>query len=442
MIWIRKQFQPVDNSPLILFRMIFGLLIFAESFGAIITGWVRQVLIEPDFNFTLIGFEWLQAPDGYAMYIHFGLMAICGLMVMLGFYYRAGVAGFTILWTMVYWMQKSSYNNHYYFLILLCIFMLIIPAHAYASLDAKRNSSIVSNTCPRWCITIFILQMWIVFTFAATHKFYPGWLEGEFISMNFLGKSNYWLIGDLLQKPWLEEAVIYGGIVFDGLIIYFLLYKKTRVPAFIISIVFHLFNSIVFQIGIFPYLMIGLTVFFFEPELIRKIFFKKKPIVTYNTLLIPQISVKRASIAFIFLCYFILQLYLPLRHYLYKGDVFYTEEGHRLAWRMMLRYKTGNLTYQITSTDSDSTWTVKPNEFLTSRQSRAIVGKPDMIWQFAQYLDNHYQEIGVGDVEVRALAYIRLNKQPVVRLIDGQVDLSEVRWESLKHSDWILSPDK
>ena len=108
----------------------------------------------------------------------------------------------------------------------------------------------------------------------------------------------------------------------------------------------------------------------------------------------------------------------------------------------MLRYKTGNLTYQITSTDSDSTWTVKPNEFLTSRQSRAIVGKPDMIWQFAQYLDNHYQEIGVGDVEVRALAYIRLNKQPVVRLIDGQVDLSEVRWESLKHSDWILSPDK
>jgi len=422
--------------------MIFGLLIFAESFGAIITGWVRQVLIEPDFNFTLIGFEWLQAPDGYAMYIHFGLMAICGLMVMLGFYYRAGVAGFTILWTMVYWMQKSSYNNHYYFLILLCIFMLIIPAHAYASLDAKRNSSIVSNTCPRWCITIFILQMWIVFTFAATHKLYPGWLEGEFISMNFLGKSNYWLIGDLLQKPWLQEAVIYGGIVFDGLIIYFLLYKKTRVPAFIISIVFHLFNSIVFQIGIFPYLMIGLTVFFFEPELIRKIFFKKKPIVTYNTLLIPQISVKRASIAFIFLCYFILQLYLPLRHYLYKGDVFYTEEGHRLAWRMMLRYKTGNLTYQITSTDSDSTWTVKPNEFLTSRQSRAIVGKPDMIWQFAQYLDNHYQEIGVGDVEVRALAYIRLNKQPVVRLIDGQVDLSEVRWESLKHSDWILSPDK
>lgn len=442
MIWLRKQFQPVDNAPLILFRIIFGLLIFAESFGAILTGWVRKVLIEPDFNFTIIGFEWLQTPDGPAMYIHFALMAICGLMVMLGFYYRLGMAGFTILWTMVYWMQKSAYNNHYYFLILLCIFMLILPAHAYASLDAKRNSSIVSTTCPRWCTSIFIIQMWIVYTFAATHKLYPGWLEGEFISMNFFSKSNYWLIGDLLQKSWLQEAVIYGGIAFDGLIIYFLLYKKTRLPAFIISIIFHLFNSIVFQIGIFPYLMIGLTVFFFEPELIRKIFFKKKPLINYDMLTIPQISVKRVSIAFVFFCYFILQLYLPLRHHLYKGDVFYTEEGHRLAWRMMLRYKTGHLTYHISSAAADSTWTVKPYQFLTRKQSGAIVGKPDMIWQFAQYLEDHYQDKGLGDVEVRAEAYTRLNKQPMVKLIDSQIDLTKVKWQSLKHSDWILSPDK
>lgn len=442
MIWLRKQFQPVDNAPLILFRIIFGLLIFAESFGAILTGWVRKVLIEPEFNFTIIGFEWLQAPDGPAMYIHFALMAVCGLMVMLGFYYRLGMAGFTILWTMVYWMQKSAYNNHYYFLILLCIFMLILPAHAYASLDAKRNSSIVSTTCPRWCISIFLIQMWIVYTFAATHKLYPGWLDGEFISMNFFSKSNYWLIGDLLQKSWLQEAVIYGGIAFDGLIVYFLLYKKTRVPAFIVSIIFHLFNSIVFQIGIFPYLMIGLTVFFFEPESIRKLFFKKKPLVNFDTLVIPQISIKRVSIAFIFFCYFILQLYLPLRHHLYKGDVFYTEEGHRLAWRMMLRYKTGHLTYNISSAAADSTWTVKPYQFLTRKQSGAIVGKPDMIWQFAQYLEDHYQDKGLGDVEVRAEAYTRLNKQPMVKLIDSQIDLTKVKWQSLKHSDWILSPDK
>ncbi len=442
MIWIRNQFQPVDNSPLILFRIIFGLLIFAESLGAILTGWVRRVLIEPEFNFTIIGFEWLQAPDGYAMYIHFSLMAICGLMVMLGFYYRIGIATFTILWTMVYMMQKSAYNNHYYFLILLCLFMLIVPAHAYASMDAKRKNSIVSTTCPRWSINIFILQMWIVFTFAAIHKLYPGWVNGDFISLSFLGKSYYWLIGDLLQNAWLQQAVIFGGIAFDGLVIYFLLYRKTRIGAFIVSLIFHLFNSVVFQIGIFPYLMIGLCVFFFNPESVRKLFFKKKPVINLDSLTIPRLSLGRFSLAFVFICYFILQLYLPLRHHLYKGDVFYTEEGHRLAWRMMLRYKTGNLTYHIRSTESDSSWVVKPNEFLTVKQSGAIVGKPDMIWQFAKYLDRHYKSTGVGDVEVRAEAFTRLNNGPTVKLIDDQVDLTEVPWEPLKHSDWILSPDK
>lgn len=376
------------------------------------------------------------------MYIHFSLMAICGIMVMLGFYYRLGIAGFTVLWTLVYWMQKSAYNNHYYFLILLCLFMLILPAHAYASLDAKRKNAVVSTNCPRWCLNIFILQMWIVYTFAALHKFYPGWLEGEFIEMNFNGKSGYWLIGEILQEPWLQKAVVIGGIAFDGLIVYFLLFKKTRVPAFIISIVFHLFNSVVFQIGIFPYLMIGLCVFFFEPERIRKIFFKKKPIVNYDEFSTPEITLKRLSIAFIFLCYFILQLYLPLRNHLYKGDVFYTEEGHRLAWRMMLRFKTGHISYNITSPVNDSTWVVSPSQFLTRKQSSAIVGKPDMIWQFAQYLERYYGDMGYEGVEVRADAYTRLNMQPTIKLIDSEVDLTKVRWESLKHSDWILSPDK
>lgn len=441
MIWLQKQFQPVDNAPLVLFRIIFGFLIFAESFGAILTGWVREVLIEPEFTFTLIGFNWLQPPDDeYSMYIYFAVMALCGLSVMFGFYYRVGIATFTILWTMVYWMQKSSYNNHYYFLILLCLFMLVIPAHAYASFDAKRRNSVISTTCPKWCISIFILQIWIVYTFAAVHKFYPGWLEGEFIQMNFAGKTNYWLIGPLLAKDWVQQAVIYGGIVFDGLIVYFLLYKKTRVPAFIVAIVFHLFNSAVFQIGIFPYMMIGLTVFFFEPEVIRKIFFKKKPIINYDTIALPNISSRSLAICFLMIAYFSFQFYLPLRHHLYKGDVFYTEEGHRLAWRMMLRYKSGNVSYQVTS--SDSIWTVSPATYLTTKQTRALSGKPDMVWQFAQYLDKKYQKEGLGDVEVRAEGYGRLNQEQAFRMYDSQVDLTKVRWQSLKHADWILLPDK
>lgn len=39
--------------------------------------------------------------------------------------------------------------------------------------------------------------------------------------------------------------------------------------------------------------------------------------------------------------YFLIQLLLPLRHFLIEGNVAWTEEGYRLSWRMMTRDKSG-----------------------------------------------------------------------------------------------------
>ncbi len=420
-----------------LFRVAFGLLIMAESIGAILTGWVRRALIEPEFNFTLIGLEWMQPLEGNGMYYYFAVMGLCGLMVAIGLYYKLSLSVFTILWTCVYWMQKSSYNNHYYLLILLCLFMLLVPAHAYFSLDAKRKNSIRSLTCKKWCINIFVLQLLIVYTFAALHKFYPGWLEGDFIRLAFAGKSSYWLIGDALQNELLQKIVIYGGILFDGTVIIFLMIPRTRKAAFIVSLFFHLFNSIVFQIGIFPYLMIASSLFFFPPDSIRKIFLKRKPSKPHYGP-VQVLSFPQQLILIGFAIYFSVQIYLPLRHHLYLGNVFYTEEGHRLAWRMMLRIKSGNLSYKVSS--SDSTWMVQPRDYLTPKQSRSIATKPDMIWQFAQYLEDKYEKEGIGDVSINAISKVRLNLGPEHQLIDPEIDLSSVKWQPLLHSKWILSP--
>ena len=437
---IQKQFDPVDNSPLVLFRMIFGFLIFAETFGAILTGWVRQVLIEPEFTFTLIGLEWLQPLPGSGMYVYFAFMVICGLCVMVGYKYRLSLSLFTILWTLVYWMQKSYYNNHYYLLILLCLFMLCVPAHAYASFDAKRWSSVVSMTCPRWCINIFIIQLWIVFTFAALNKIYPGWIEGHFIQVALSSKKQYWLIGDILQKQWLQNLVIYGGIGFDLLIVYFLLWKKTRVLAFIASIIFHLFNAVVFQIGIFPFMMIGMTVLFFKPETIRKIFFPKKTLIGLSNNEQTKLKAGRLALAVVFAAYFGFQIYLPLRHHLYKGDVFWTEEGHRLAWRMMLRVKYGSLDFEVKHPETGENWRVDPLDFFTSKQVAAAASKPDMIWQMAKWMKKHYSKQGIEDVEIYANTSVSLNGSTRHPIIDPDTDLTKVKWQPFKHSKWILSP--
>jgi len=434
-----RQFEEVDNAPLILFRMFFGFLLFAESLGAIVTGWVDRTLIEPVFTFNLIGFDWIQPLPGHGMYYYFGLMALCGIAVMIGFYYRFSLSLFTLLWCGVYWMQKTHYNNHYYLLILLCLFMLIVPAHAYASLDARRKNAVVGMTCPRWCIDIFKIHLLIVFTYAALNKLYPGWLDGDFIRIMFKGKRNFWLIGDLLQKDWLQQIVVIGGILFDLTIIYLLLWKRTRWLAFLLSLVFHLFNSAVFQIGIFPYLMLAICVLFFEPETIRKRFFRKKPMVTIRPDL-TQLTAKRKLVVGLFSIYFIIQILLPLRHHLYEGNAFYTEEGHRLSWRMMLRAKSATSTFEVTHAATDSTWVVNQREFLTAGQKRAMSGKPDMIWQFAQRLKQHYANEGLSPVEIRVKTRVSLNGGPMQQIIDPEADLASLKWQSMRHSEWILSP--
>ena len=141
-------FKQIDNSPLIVFRIIFGLLCFLESVGAIFTGWVKRTLIDPEFTFTFIGFEWLQPLPGYGMYAYYILMGIFGLFIMLGYKYRFSTIMFTIMWLITYLMQKSSYNNHYYLLLLLRAIMAILPAHKYASIDAKNNPNLKMISMP------------------------------------------------------------------------------------------------------------------------------------------------------------------------------------------------------------------------------------------------------------------------------------------------------
>ncbi|QHT69402.1 HTTM domain-containing protein [Rhodocytophaga rosea] len=431
-------FERVDNSPLIVFRMVFGLLIFLESGGAILTGWVKETFIDPTIHFTFIGFEWLRPLPGYGMHGYYALMAVLGLMVMLGLFYRFSIVGFTLLWWASYLMQKDHYNNHYYLLILLCLLMMVVPAHHYASLDTKRNPSIRQLTCSRWCIWIFILQFWIVFTYAAIAKMQPDWMNALPVGLWFSYKTDYPIIGPLLGTSWIKWVVAYGGILFDFLVIPLLIWKRTRLLALAMAIVFHLFNSAVFQIGIFPYLMIGASVFFFPGETIRRLFLRRKPVAVKEPSIQPISVSFQNGLILLFSVYFILQILLPLRHLLYPGDVNWTEEGHRMSWRMMLRSKAGSISFTIKDPASDKSWEINPSEYLTDEQISSLSTHPDMVWQFVQYLKKKYAAEGIPQIEVYAHSLASLNGRPFQPFIDENVDLAKVDWAHFSPSIWIL----
>lgn len=429
---MKKLLQPIDNAPLILFRIFFGFLFAAETFGAILTGWVKDNFITPKFTFSHIGFEWLQPLPGAGMFLYFVAMGILSLAVMVGYKYRASIIALTMLWFGVYLMQKTSYNNHYYLLLLISALMCIMPAHAYASFDAKSNPSLRSNTMPQWCSFVFIAQISIVYFFATAAKFYPDWLDGTFTKNLLAHVTGIDFIDHLFAQKWFYLFIAYAGIAFDGLIIPMLLFKKTRTLAVCLSLVFHIFNSIVLQIGIFPYFALSFAVFFYPPELVRKRFFKKKTPIADG-----EKPYRIYTPLFVLLAvYFIVQLLLPVRHWFIPGDVLYTEEGHRLSWRMMLRSRSGYTAFRVvdTKTQEDLHYSIFQN--LTFKQIRGMEAKPDMIWQLAQRIKNNYASQGI-DVAVYVDSHVSVNQKQAVTLIDPKVDLAAVKWNYFGHDSWV-----
>jgi len=427
-------FKHIDNSALIVFRIIFGLLCFLESVGANFTGWVKHTLVDPDFTFNFIGFEFLQPLPGNGMYYYYAIMGIFGLLIMVGYKYRFSMFAFTIMWSATYLMQKSSYNNHYYLLMLLSGIMVFLPAHKYASVDVKLNPEIKSYSMPKWCRWVIIIQLFIVYTYASVAKFYPDWLDTSVIKMMMEGKKHYVFVGDFLQQKWLHYVLAYGGILFDGLIIPLLLFKPTRKYTFIVSIFFHVFNSFIFQIGIFPYLALAFSLFFFPAEKIQKLFLKKKTCYTAEEIVIPKL---KTLLIIGFSIYFIIQIGLPLRHHFIEDNVLRTEEGHRLSWRMMLRIKSGQTSYWVENKDSGKRIHIDLNKYLSTKQKRSASTKPDVMWQFAQRLKQDFKNKG-QDVAVYINCKVSINGKPYKTLINPDIDIANVEWDVFNHSNWIL----
>jgi vitamin K-dependent gamma-carboxylase len=138
-----------------------------------------------------------------------------------------------------------------------------------------------------------------------------------------------------------------------------------------------------------------------------------------------------------FSIWFIIQIGLPVRHHFFEDNVLWTEEGHRLSWRMMLRSKGGDSIYKVVEKGTTDTIYIDKSQYLSKKQQRAINSKPDMLWQFAQRLKREYAAEG-KDVQVFVDAVVRVNGRPPQQLTDPKVDLAAEKWHHFKHHDWIL----
>jgi hypothetical protein len=429
--WDKWLYTQVDNSALVIFRMIYGFLLAVEAFGSIGMGAVYRLFIEPKTTFTFIGFEFLTPLPGSAMYFLYVLMGIAGIMIMLGYKYRVAMLFYAISWSYVYLLQKSSYNNHCYLIMLLNFLMIVLPAHRSASIDAKLVPEIRQEHMSRWIYHFIIAFLFIIYAYASIAKFYPDWLDGSFPKFLMAGRGAKF---DILQHEWAHTAILYFGLFFDLLIVPLLLWKRTRWLAVIASVFFHIFNSVVFQIGIFPYLALSFLLFFFTTETVHKRLLWKKTYYFTRKIIVPQ---HKKWIEFSGIAFLLIMLLLPLRHWVIADDVLWTEEGHRLSWRMMLRSRGGYTTFYVVDKDGGKRTRVKLDEYLSEKQQRSVQSKPDFIWQFAQKLKGYYADEG-KDIQVFVDSRVSINGRPFSPFIDPKVDLAATEWSHFKHHEWIL----
>ncbi|MBN8420410.1 MAG: HTTM domain-containing protein [Verrucomicrobia bacterium] len=440
--FLRQSFAPVDIAWLAFFRILFGGVMLVEVIRYFAYGWI-EIFNASDFLFRFYAFEWVEPwPDPF-MHLHFAALGMAALCIALGFCYRFAAAFFFIGFTYVFLLDETRYLNHFYLISLISFLMIFLPAHRAWSVDAWLRPTIRSSVTPAWTLWLMRAQIGIPYFFGGIAKLDSDWLHGQPMRMWLAQRSHMPLIGPYVHTEWLVYFFVLGGLLLDLLIVPALLWRRTRLLAFFAAASFHLLNSQLFRIGIFPWLMLGATFIFFPPDAARRCLHRlaRRPRSASVREMPPHRtalwwSPSRRVLTAVAL-YLAIQVLLPLRHFAYPGNVHWTEEGHRFSWHMKLRTKSGEALFDLLSPATGRTWLVDPMDHLSDDAYAKMTTHPDMILQYAHYLAAQKHREGFPDIQVRARALVSLNGRPPRPLIDHRVDLAQ-QPRTLAHAAWIL----
>ena len=441
-------FKEVSIAPLIVFRIIFGALMFLGTLRFISKGWIEQLYIAPKYYFGYLGFEWVKPFEGDLIYLPFILLLISSVFIILGLFYRASAFTFFLCFTYVELLDKSNYLNHYYFVSLMALIMVFLPANKNLSLDIRIWPKLKSIVTKQWTINLIKFQLSMVYIFAGIAKLNSDWLfDAQPLKIWLQAHHNIPVVGSLMQEEWLAYIFSWTGCLYDLFIVFFLLSNRFRPFAYFFVVFFHIVTWYLFPIGVFPWVMIFSTLIFFSVQFHERILdvlsssnwrVNSKP--QYESS-----SNKRKLIFTLLSIYIAVQLLVPFRYILYPGDLFWNEEGFRFSWRVMLMHKEGHATFYLVDSKTGRESEIDNSDFLTQTQEDQMATQPDMILQYAQIIKTHYDgktlhygnhTFLIENPEIRAKIYVSLNGRPSQIFVDKKHDLTQSKY-NVYHRTWI-----
>lgn len=416
--------------------MIYSLIRFG------LNGWITELYLTPKLHFSYYGFEWVKNPGEFGVYLLFGLAFLGAIGILLGAMYRFSSVLFFISFTYLELIDKTNYLNHYYFVSLVAFLIIFLPLNRSLSVDLWRDSAIQLHRVPVWMINIIKFQLAIVYCYAGIAKLNHDWLiEAMPLKIWLKAHIDFPILGSLFAKNWIAYFFSWFGAAYDLFIVFFLINSRTRSIAYFFVVSFHVLTWLLFPIGVFPWVMIAFSVIFISAETHEKIINQLVNVFSLakNTKAINSFtysSLKGKVVACIFVFFITFQLLFPWRHLLYPNDLFWSEEGYRFSWRVMLMEKAGYATFYVTDPETGRKGQVANYEYLTPQQEKMMATQPDMIWQFAQFIEKEYQKKGIERPVINAEVYATLNGRRSRLLIDPSIDLTKVK-DSFAPKDWI-----
>ena len=435
--------SPVDIASLIVFRVLFGTIMACEMLRYATYGWIERDYVQPAHHFTFYGFDWVKPWPGPLMHLHFAVLLVAAVAVAVGFQTRlnAGLLGLGMAY--VFLLEKSNYLNHLYLVTLIGFLMMVPPLSRRWAVDSAREPRERQDWAPRWQLWLIRLQLAIPYVYGGIAKINSDWLvRGEPMRAWLTGAADWPLVGAYATREPVVMFTSWAGCLFDLLIVPAILWRRTRPFAALAALAFHVTNSQLFEIGIFPWMMLAGTSLFFEPSWPRDLLARARRLLG-RAELAPLADGRawepaRARLpAFLVLGYVLVQLILPFRHHLYPHNVMWSEEGQRFSWFMKSHHKECEGRFFARVLPAGSEWEIQPRDYLTERQEHAMLIWPDMIQDFARLAAADLEQKLGQRVAIRAVVTCSLNGCPPRPLTDPAVDLA-AQPRTLRPATWIL----
>ncbi|MCC5952793.1 MAG: HTTM domain-containing protein [Acidimicrobiia bacterium] len=454
----------VNNASVTVVRIAFGLSVVVNSW-LYLPILVNEYYVDTTFNFPYGPLTFINPPPGWGMHAVYVAMMACGLLVALGKWYRWAAAGIFVTNTYIFLSDSTYFQNHEYLLSLVAFLFIVLPLDGRWSLDARRHPERASTTVPGWVLWLLRFQVGVPYFYGGIAKLNSDWLAGEPLRMWLERRSGLSVMHNLLTIPEVVWVMAYGSLLLDLLIVPLLLWRRTRLVAFVVVTLFHLTNVWLWGLFIFPWLMIAATTVFFDPDWPERVerWWRARragssadaetELAGVETEVAETAAAAGGAgatavaspptwrrwpsrltpaLAVFLTVWVVAQLVLPWRHYAVEGSPNWTEQHHRFAWHMKLRDKQGWAVFHVTPPDG-RTFTVDPADHLNEKQTARLAGHPERLVHFSRHLSDLHD-----GAEVRVETSVSLNGREPQPFVDPTVDLSQESMLWFGNAPWIL----